>query len=257
MATRQMLEEILSNEFSSQAQKDQAQAGLYKLDNPERIVDLTEPTVVAPVAPAAKFTSYVPAHRMGLLISGLDYTDPVEGYSAADAAARLRCPEFDGTKYRAQQRQESADACACTRAYGQDMENRMAIIRAAHPTWDSIQCSKEFSNQDESHTKFVLVNGVIEKRKYDNKWVHFEVVPIAVAPSVVPVAVAVAPIVALAPVPIREATEAEKQLKVEFVADLHMRRQESAAKSLREQRPDVRTLLFPPGPPVPWDQKRA
>jgi hypothetical protein len=177
---KDVLLDILSDEFSSEAQKDQAQAGLAKLDAESIAVNLTaEP---AAVAPAPKFTSYVPAHRIGLIISGIDYTDPKAGYPAADAAARLRCPEFDGDKYRAQQRQRSSDDCACNRARGQDSDNRRAIIEAAHPTWDRIQVSNEYAAQNESHTTFKMIDGVVKKLRYDKDWKTFEVVPTAVAP---------------------------------------------------------------------------
>jgi hypothetical protein len=83
MATRQMFDEILADEFSSQSQKDQAQAGLYRLDNPERNavteIDLTAAADPKPSATIVAKLAPCPIHLLSLVVSGINYTDPAEG----------------------------------------------------------------------------------------------------------------------------------------------------------------------------------
>jgi hypothetical protein len=190
MPNRNALLEVLADEFSSQAQKDQAQAGLDRLDHTKVVqVDLT----AEPNAAAAPTKSGLWWEGMGMLARD-DYfrakrgefvsanitvsDDPQWSKEAQFAWERETFPE---TYARIARDAENARKLAA--AEDADRNARREHIFVAHPTW---RVRKEKGDYDfislctameEKNVRWKLVEGVATKFQNDKP------VPVATMPS--------------------------------------------------------------------------
>jgi hypothetical protein len=197
MPNRNALLEVLADEFSSQAQKDQAQAGLYMLDNPERVVvqevATAEPTAVAP----AKTGEWWEGKGM---LGRDDYyrkmreAEPLNPEWSPEAQYAFERATFPATYEKIARDAEIASKLSA--AEDADKNARREHLFVQHPSW---RIRKEKWDYDwcalqhalcETNVKWRLVEGVPTKFKND------KIVPITSMPSAAEIAGSIASAVA-------------------------------------------------------------
>jgi len=186
MANEQALHDVINSPFSSESQRENATAALYKIANPDRVtpVGLVEPLVKPGELP-----------RYDWLAALVDLTILDEGSVAreewvAGAALWLEAIESDPqysadqkiegqarhAHYTAPRPQRYAEEAAEQLARSADKAEIEAHVRAAYPNWNSVQIYNEMLDlrKAEGNVSWKTVDGVPTKIRFDDKWETWE-----------------------------------------------------------------------------------